>query len=333
MPQELANFGIGTLAHVEHKIEPRGEPIAGLGRSHHQLAAEESVAAVHWLVRKIELSGEHALLRRLHLDVVVACAAGIEGRQDGAQAVAALGIGEQVSAIAKAGVVVLAALVGMPEVEERLRDRPAGARQNLPAELNPARRAAKLDELGAQRRTGLEIRPLGLPHGRLIAVVALRRRCKRLRERVIEPKAGRGERAQHSAACGMKRHDGLLACEPTPFAILPALARRRISRARQRGGALPDGALRGFLPVAPATKIIPRSIARLSPAAACPPPRAWRAQAFARRGRAGPRWYWARAADRRTDSCRSRLRDWPWRSRRAGCRCRPRARPRARSPT
>src|SRR5262249_62352107 len=119
-------------------------------------------------------------------------------------------------AVATAGVVVLAAFVGMREVEERLRDRPAGARQNLPAEPDRARQAARLDEIGAQRRAGLEIRPFGLPLGRLIAVVALRRRCKRLRERIIECKASRGERAQPSAACGMKRHDGLLAYEPAP---------------------------------------------------------------------------------------------------------------------
>src|SRR5262245_7748475 len=61
----------GVLAHVEHKIEPREEPVAGLGHSHHQLAAEQSVAAVHRLVWKIELGGEHALLGRLDIDVVV----------------------------------------------------------------------------------------------------------------------------------------------------------------------------------------------------------------------------------------------------------------------
>ena len=57
----------GVLAHVEHEIEPRREPVAGLGHSHHQLAAEQSVAAVHRLVRKIELGGEHALPRRCTL--------------------------------------------------------------------------------------------------------------------------------------------------------------------------------------------------------------------------------------------------------------------------
>src|SRR5215472_9127624 len=151
MPQGLANFGIGTLAHVEHEIEPCGEPVAGLRHSHYQLAAEQSVAAVHRLVRKVELSGEHASLRRLHLDVVVAGAAGIERRQDRAQAVAAVGVREQMPAIPKAGIVVLATFVGMPEIEERLRDWPAGARENLPAELDRPRRAVRLDEIDAQR--------------------------------------------------------------------------------------------------------------------------------------------------------------------------------------
>src|SRR5215472_18423313 len=241
--------GWDVLAHVEHKIEPRDEPVTSLGHSHHQLAAEQSVAAVHRLIRKIELGGEHALLRRLHLDVVVAGAAGIERRQDGAQAVATLAIGEQMPAIAKAGAVVLAALVGMPEVEERLRDGPAGTRQDLPAELDRPRRAVRLDEIGAQRRTGLEIRPLGLPHGRLIAVVALRRWCKRLRERVIERKAGRGERAQHSAACGMKRHDGLLACEPTP--LLQSYPRSHAAGHHERVSAAASSPGGGFLQVAP----------------------------------------------------------------------------------
>src|SRR5262252_7162463 len=150
MPRGLANFGIGTLAHVEHEIEPCGEGALGLGHAHLQLAAEQSVATVHRLVRKIELGGEHALLRRLHLDVIVAGAAGIERRQDGAQAVAALGIGEQVSAIAKAGVVVLAALVGMPEGsrsacatgrQERVRTCPLSStrRAVLPSSTNSAR--------------------------------------------------------------------------------------------------------------------------------------------------------------------------------------------------
>src|SRR5262245_63981436 len=184
-------------------------------------------------------------------------------------------------AIAKAGAVVRAALVGMPEVEERLRDGPAGTRQDLPAELDRPRRAVRLDEIGAQRRTGLEIRPLGLPHGRLIAVVALRRWCKRLRERVIERKAGRGERAQHSAACGMKRHDGLLACEPAPFCnltrartppdITSASARLPVARRRRArvSPSAPGNDDHPPLDCAPLTRCSMSSTARVASASFC----------------------------------------------------------------
>src|SRR5262249_48705880 len=86
--------------------------------------------------RKQNMGGGPPPLRRLNLDVVVAGASGVERRQDRAQAVAAVGVGKQMPAIAKADVVIVAALVGMPEVEESARDRLAGARENLPAELD-----------------------------------------------------------------------------------------------------------------------------------------------------------------------------------------------------
>src|SRR5215467_9526429 len=219
------------LAHVEHEIEPRGEAVPGLGHSHQELAAKEAIAPVHRLVRKIELGREQALLRRLHLDVVVAGAAGVERRQDGAEAVAALHIGEHVSAIAKAGIVVFAALVGVPQVDERLRHRPAGAAEDLAIELDQPRLAGGVDEIGTLRRTRLEKRALGLADGRRIAVVALRRRLKRLRQSIVEHKVGRTERAcgEKSAACGMKRHRGL---QMPPFNLISAVLRGATARAR-----------------------------------------------------------------------------------------------------
>src|SRR6516165_3910282 len=71
------------------------------------------------------------------------------------------------------------------------------------------------------------------------------------------------------------------------------------------------------------------SIVSAALAPACPRPRVLQARASVHRGRAAPHSYWARAADRRTDSSRSRPRDWPWRSRRVASRCRLRAHPRA----
>ena len=52
-------------------------------------------------------------------------------------------------------------------------------------------------------------------------------------------------------------------------------------------------------------------------APAPPRPHVWLARAYVHRGRAAPHSCSARAADRRTDSSRSRPRAWPWRPRRA----------------
>src|SRR5262249_42594950 len=163
------------LAQVEDEIEARGQAVAGVGHAHHQLAAEQAVAGVGRLVGEIKLGGEHRPLRRLDLHVVVAGAPGIERRQDGAEAVAAGLVGEEVAAIAEAGIVVFAALVGVPEIDQRPRHRPAGAREHHAAELDQPAAGAGLGEVGALGRARLEIGPVGLPDGRRVAVVTLRR--------------------------------------------------------------------------------------------------------------------------------------------------------------
>src|SRR5262249_45755496 len=125
------------------------------------------------------------------------------------------------STIAKSAGVVFAALVGVPKIDERPRNRTAGASENLSAEFDQPRLAVWLDEIGAFGRGGFEKRPFALPHGRCVAVMALRRRCKRLRERIIDHKSRRGERAhgEQSAACRLKLHHGLL----TSYAFPPLL--------------------------------------------------------------------------------------------------------------
>ena len=58
------------------------------------------------------MRGEHRPLRSLHFDVIVTGTARIERGHDGA--IATLTIGKEMSAIAEAGIVVFAALIGMP---------------------------------------------------------------------------------------------------------------------------------------------------------------------------------------------------------------------------
>src|SRR5262249_52023123 len=99
------------LPQIQHEIEPGGEAVPRLGHAHQQLTPKQAVAAVHRLVGEVELGREHRPFWRLHLDVIVPGAAGIDRRQDGAKAVTPLPVAEQVAAVAEAGVVVLALLV------------------------------------------------------------------------------------------------------------------------------------------------------------------------------------------------------------------------------
>ncbi len=73
-----------------------------------------TIAPVGGLVGEIELGGEHRPLRSLHFEVTVTGAAWIERGQDGAEAITTLTVGKEVSAIAEAGIVVFAVLIGMP---------------------------------------------------------------------------------------------------------------------------------------------------------------------------------------------------------------------------
>jgi hypothetical protein len=102
------------LGYFEDKIEVRRQAVCGFRYSHHQLAAEQTVATVGGLIGKIELRREHRSFWSLHFDVIVTGAARIQRGQDGAEVVTTLPIGKDVSAIAEATIVVFAVLIGMP---------------------------------------------------------------------------------------------------------------------------------------------------------------------------------------------------------------------------
>src|SRR5262249_58312871 len=95
--------------------------------THQQLAMEEIVTGVGRLAGKIELRSQEPLAGRLHLDVIVPGAAGIEPRLDGAEAIATLRVGEHMTAIAEAAIVVGTPVVGVPQINERALDRSAAA--------------------------------------------------------------------------------------------------------------------------------------------------------------------------------------------------------------
>src|SRR5262245_19370707 len=103
-----------SLPYVQDKIESRSEAVWAFRYSHHQLAAEQAITPVGGLIGKIELRRKHRPIRSLHFDVIVTGTPRIKGRHDGTEPVTTLAIGKDVSAIAEAGIVVFAVLIGMP---------------------------------------------------------------------------------------------------------------------------------------------------------------------------------------------------------------------------
>src|SRR5215467_5368862 len=195
-----------TLALVSrhNEVEAPLEILAGARHPHDEFAAEEAVAPVHRLVGKIELRGEHPRARLLNLDVEVPRAADVERRHDRAEAVASLRVGEDVAAQPEASVVVVAVVVGMQQVDQRMCERLAAAIEHLPGEDDRAALDARLDQIGALGRARLEERPLGLGTRRLVAVVAGRRE-RRLAPRdaaETERGAGLGTRGDETATGG-----------------------------------------------------------------------------------------------------------------------------------
>src|SRR5688572_10260131 len=136
---------------------------------------EDAVALIPRFSREVDLRRQHRLSWRLHLHVDVARAAGIESRHDAVEAVSALGIGELMAAEPVAGVVVLAGIVRLPEVDERARHRAAAAGEHHSRDRQPGAFQAGLEKRGARRRSRREEGTLGLRWRRVVVVRALRR--------------------------------------------------------------------------------------------------------------------------------------------------------------
>src|SRR5207253_3182207 len=108
------------LCRAEHEIEAAGEPTRVLRGAYQQLLAEQPILGVLRLAGEIELRGEQAPRWRRDLDVEMTRAALIGAGYDGAEAVAALGIGTHMAAQAEAGIVVVAFGVSLPQVDQRI---------------------------------------------------------------------------------------------------------------------------------------------------------------------------------------------------------------------
>src|SRR5262249_40504566 len=147
------------LAHIEHEIEAPRAALARPLHLHHQLAAEQTVAAVPGFVGEVELGGEQAAARWLHLHVIVPGAALVRRRHDGEEPVAPLRVRVLVPAQAKAGIVVVAGIVRVPEIDQRAPYRPAAPGQHQTDEFHRLALDAGLAQVGALGRSRLEEGP------------------------------------------------------------------------------------------------------------------------------------------------------------------------------
>ena len=140
-----------VLTDIEHEIEPAGGALAGVRDPHQQCALKEAIALVRGFVWKIELRGEQAAARRLNLDVIVPCAAGIDRRRDGTETKSAVGPGGDMAAISEIGIVVFALVVRMPEVDHGAAKRAAASRQHKAGKFERPAACFGLAEVAALR--------------------------------------------------------------------------------------------------------------------------------------------------------------------------------------
>src|SRR3954447_3780283 len=160
----------------QYEPELRAAAAAGAPDVHEQRAVEDAVRAVARLAGEVELRREDLAVGALHLDVDVARAPGIEAGHDRPQRVAPAGVGELVAAQAVAPVVVLAAGVPLPEVEQRAAHRPAPRVDDIARDEQRGAANAVDHEVRAPGRVRRVVRALGLGLGRVVVAVVAGRR-------------------------------------------------------------------------------------------------------------------------------------------------------------
>ena len=108
-----------VLTDIQYEIELASETVAGVHYPHQQFALKQVITQVRWFVGEIKLRSEQTATRRLNLDVIVPCAAGIELRHDGVEAKSAVEPGGDMATITETDIVVFALVISMPEIDHR----------------------------------------------------------------------------------------------------------------------------------------------------------------------------------------------------------------------
>src|SRR5215470_537315 len=157
---------------VQDEIEPSSRLSLAVGNSHQKFGQEEIIDKVAGLAGKVKLSRQDRSLRRLDFQVVVARAARIEPRHYRSKPVSAVLTRVQVTAVAKAGIVVVAILISVPKVEQSTWYRAAASRENEALKLEDACARSLYDKIRTFGRTRLEKWPLDRGFRRFVGITA-----------------------------------------------------------------------------------------------------------------------------------------------------------------
>src|SRR5262249_55283851 len=160
------------------EVERSGLALGAIPHAQDELAVEDGIARVGGFAWEVELGRQHRALRGLYLEVKMTGPPGIDAGHDRLQAIAALVVGELVTPQAIAGVVVVAAVVGVPDVDQRARHRLAAREPDDAGDDDPDALHARLEQRRPLRRGRLEIGALGLSGCRLRVVRAARGRLE-----------------------------------------------------------------------------------------------------------------------------------------------------------
>jgi hypothetical protein len=115
---------------VQNEIEGAVLALLGVAKLHQQLGLEDPVPPIGGLSGKVELRSERRPIGCGDRHVNVPCPARIEAGHDGLEAVATGAVGELMPPQTIAGIVVLPAVVGLPEVDGDPGNGRAGRRQD-----------------------------------------------------------------------------------------------------------------------------------------------------------------------------------------------------------
>ena len=173
-----------ALPEIQYEVEVGGLGAGWAAERNDELGIEDGVSFVFRLAGKVELSGESRAIGCLDSYVEMTRSSGIDSRHDGLEPVSAGSVGKLVAAQPVAGIVISAAPVGLPKVNEGSLDRLAFGRADIAFKNDSGSLDARFEQRFSLRRARLEKWSRRLRRRDVVGISASRRwlqpdRCRK----------------------------------------------------------------------------------------------------------------------------------------------------------